>query len=197
MLRNAELKDERERRSGLVAGGRLSRRRPVIMVVTSLPRVLRDAPPRRVVDSRPSRRENITRPLNRGCSDGLLVGGAKAEANERKHGVSFAEAMTVLADPLSLTGFDPDHSEDDVSGGTTKMATSPDDIESVDDELRPEYDFRSMRGVVRGKYAARYRERLRVVRLADDVADAFADEAAVNDALRVYLRGHPAESGRT
>jgi len=125
------------------------------------------------------------------------VGGAKAEANERKHGVSFAEAMTVLADPLSLTGFDPDHSEDDVSGGTTKMATSPDDIESVDDELRPEYDFRSMRGVVRGKYAARYRERLRVVRLADDVADAFADEAAVNDALRVYLRGHPAESGRT
>jgi len=125
------------------------------------------------------------------------VGGAKAEANERKHGVSFAEAMTVLADPLSLTGFDPDHSEDDGSGGTTKMATSPDDIESVDDELRPEYDFRSMRGVVRGKYAARYRERLRVVRLADDVADAFADEAAVNDALRVYLRGHPAESGRT
>ncbi len=125
------------------------------------------------------------------------MGGAKAEANERKHGVSFAEAMTVLADPLSLTGFDPDHSEDDVSGGTTKMATSPDDIESVDDELRPEYDFRSMRGVVRGKYAARYRERLRVVRLADDVADAFADEAAVNDALRVYLRGHPAESGRT
>ena len=77
------------------------------------------------------------------------------------------------------------------------MATSPDDTESADDELRPEYDFRSMGGVVRGKYAARYRERLRVVRLADDVADAFADEAAVNDALRAYLRGHPAESGRT
>ena len=38
---------------------------------------------------------------------------AKAEANERKHGVSFAEAMTVLADPLSLTGFDPDHSDDE------------------------------------------------------------------------------------
>jgi uncharacterized DUF497 family protein len=38
---------------------------------------------------------------------------AKAEANERKHGVSFAEAMTVLADPLSLTGYDPDHSVDE------------------------------------------------------------------------------------
>jgi hypothetical protein len=77
------------------------------------------------------------------------------------------------------------------------MATSPDDTESVEDELRSEYDFRSMRGVVRGKYAARYRERLRVVRLADDVADAFADEAAVNEALRAYRRGHLAESGRT
>lgn len=77
------------------------------------------------------------------------------------------------------------------------MATSPDETQAVDDELRPEYDFRSMRGVVRGKYAARYRERLRVVRLADDVADAFTDEAAVNDALRAYLRGHTAEPTRT
>ena len=37
----------------------------------------------------------------------------KAESNERKHGVSFTEAMTVFADPLSLTGYDPDHSEDE------------------------------------------------------------------------------------
>jgi hypothetical protein len=73
------------------------------------------------------------------------------------------------------------------------MATSPDKTGPVDDELRPEYDFRSLRGVVRGKYAARYRERLRVVRLADDVAAAFADEAAVNEALREYLRGRRTE----
>jgi hypothetical protein len=72
------------------------------------------------------------------------------------------------------------------------MATSPDKPESDDDDLRPEYDFRAMRGVVRGKYAARYRERLRIVRLADDVAPAFADEAAVNEALREYLRNRPA-----
>ena len=35
----------------------------------------------------------------------------KAAANLRKHGVSFAEAMTVFADPLSVTIADPDHSE--------------------------------------------------------------------------------------
>jgi hypothetical protein len=67
------------------------------------------------------------------------------------------------------------------------MATSPDDPKPTD-ELRPEYDFRSMKGVVRGKYAARYNQKLRLVRLADDVATAFADEAAVNAALREYLR---------
>lgn len=38
---------------------------------------------------------------------------AKAEANLQKHSVSFAEAMTVFADPLSLTGYDPSHSEDE------------------------------------------------------------------------------------
>ena len=73
------------------------------------------------------------------------------------------------------------------------MATSPDEIGPGGDELRPEYNFRTLRGVVRGKYAARYRERLRLVRLADDVAAAFADEAAVNEALREYLRGCRAE----
>ncbi|HEX6984853.1 MAG TPA: hypothetical protein VF170_05725 [Planctomycetaceae bacterium] len=58
----------------------------------------------------------------------------------------------------------------------------------MEDDLRPEYDFRSLKGVVRGKYAERYRERLRLVRLADDVASEFTDEDAVNAALREYLR---------
>ena len=74
------------------------------------------------------------------------------------------------------------------------MATSPDDPE-LEDDLEPEYDFRSLRGVVRGKYTERYRERLRVVRLAADVSAAFPDEAAVNSALREYLswrQGQPA-----
>jgi uncharacterized DUF497 family protein len=39
--------------------------------------------------------------------------GRKAEANLRKHGVSFEEAQTVFTDPLSITLADPDHSEDE------------------------------------------------------------------------------------
>ena len=35
----------------------------------------------------------------------------KAKQNLSKHGVTFAEAGTVLADPLSMTYPDPDHSE--------------------------------------------------------------------------------------
>ena len=38
---------------------------------------------------------------------------AKAESNERKHGVTFTEAMTVFADPLSVTGYDPRHADDE------------------------------------------------------------------------------------
>ena len=34
----------------------------------------------------------------------------KAEANFRKHGVSFDEASSVLLDPLAVSGPDPDHS---------------------------------------------------------------------------------------
>ena len=34
----------------------------------------------------------------------------KAEANERKHGVTFREAGTVLGDSLGITFDDPDHS---------------------------------------------------------------------------------------
>ena len=34
----------------------------------------------------------------------------KAEANLRKHGISFAEAATAFEDPLSITVADPDHS---------------------------------------------------------------------------------------
>lgn len=35
----------------------------------------------------------------------------KAQSNVLKHGVDFAEAMTVFSDPLELTISDPDHSE--------------------------------------------------------------------------------------
>lgn len=38
---------------------------------------------------------------------------AKAESNLRKHGVAFSEAMGVLADPLALTRFDDEHSDEE------------------------------------------------------------------------------------
>jgi uncharacterized DUF497 family protein len=37
----------------------------------------------------------------------------KARANLKKHGVSFEEAATVFADPMSFTVTDPLHSEDE------------------------------------------------------------------------------------
>lgn len=44
------------------------------------------------------------------------------------------------------------------------MASFPDTPEPVDDDLRSEYDFRAMRGLVRGKYA----DRSRIVTSAKD-----------------------------
>jgi len=38
---------------------------------------------------------------------------SKARANLRKHQVTFQEAATVLRDPLAITIFDPDHSEEE------------------------------------------------------------------------------------
>ncbi len=38
---------------------------------------------------------------------------AKAKINLRKHGIAFREAVTVLRDPLGITIFDPDHSDEE------------------------------------------------------------------------------------
>ena len=54
-------------------------------------------------------------------------------------------------------------------------------------ELRPDYDFSSMKGGVRGKYSERYREGTNLVLLDPDVAAAIPDAKAVNDALRQLL----------
>jgi uncharacterized protein len=37
----------------------------------------------------------------------------KAEANLRKHHVAFQESTGVFQDPMSITFYDPDHSEDE------------------------------------------------------------------------------------
>lgn len=52
------------------------------------------------------------------------------------------------------------------------------------DELPPEYPDELFKSGVRGKYAKQYREGTNVVLLDPDVAKAFPNSQAVNDALR-------------
>lgn len=56
------------------------------------------------------------------------------------------------------------------------------------DDLLPEYDFSSMKGGVRGKYAARLKKGSNLVVLEPDVASAFPTDAAANEALRAVLK---------
>jgi hypothetical protein len=58
---------------------------------------------------------------------------------------------------------------------------------TLDDDLRPEYDFASMKGGVRGKYVKRFREGTNLVLLEPEVAEAFPTDQAVNEALRGVL----------
>ena len=55
------------------------------------------------------------------------------------------------------------------------------------DDLRPEYDFDQLKGGVRGKYRKRYETRSNVVVIEPDLAEAFPDAKAVNEALREVL----------
>jgi len=56
------------------------------------------------------------------------------------------------------------------------------------DGMRPEYDFATMKGGVRGKYAKRFRAGTNLILIDPELAKAFPTEAAVNGALRAILR---------
>lgn len=58
----------------------------------------------------------------------------------------------------------------------------------MEDELRSEYDFSKMQGGVRGKYIKRYRAGTNLVLLDPDVAQAFPNDAEVNQALRLLIQ---------
>ena len=59
----------------------------------------------------------------------------------------------------------------------------------MNDELCPEYDVKSLlKDGVRGKYAKKYREGTNLVLLEPDVAKAFPNEKAVNEALRLVIK---------
>lgn len=53
--------------------------------------------------------------------------------------------------------------------------------------MRAEYDFAAMKDGMRGKYAKRYREGTNIVLLEPDIAEAFPNDEAVNQALRGVL----------
>ena len=57
----------------------------------------------------------------------------------------------------------------------------------ISDELRPEYRREDFGPMVRGKYAARVRESSNVVVLDPEIAQAFPNAQAVNNALRGLL----------
>ena len=62
------------------------------------------------------------------------------------------------------------------------------EVDELEDELRPEYDFAAMQEGVRGKYVQRYRSGTNLVLLDPDVAKAFPTDASVNEALRLLLQ---------
>jgi hypothetical protein len=55
------------------------------------------------------------------------------------------------------------------------------------DDLQPEYDFSKMGNPTRGKYAEAYKQGSNLVLLDEDVAKAFPNEKAVNEALRLLM----------
>lgn len=68
------------------------------------------------------------------------------------------------------------------------MKNTVDRATETDDELRAEYDLSQLQGGVRGKYIQRYNEGTNLVLLAPDVAEAFPDDEAVNEALRLLMK---------
>ncbi|HKS09443.1 MAG TPA: hypothetical protein VJS13_07860 [Pyrinomonadaceae bacterium] len=88
----------------------------------------------------------------------------------------------------SSTGLKPGVNEK----GTAKLHTGENGFMKKDgaeeqNHLRPEYYFSKLKGHIRGKYVERYREGTKLVLLDPDVAAAFPDAKAVNNALRLLL----------
>ncbi len=69
------------------------------------------------------------------------------------------------------------------------MPTKKRSSEEGADELRPEYDLTGLlSGGVQGKYAQSYREGTNLALLEPEIAQAFPNDDAVNEALRLVLR---------
>lgn len=141
----------------------------------------------------------------------------KADSNLRAHGVSFHEATTVFADPLSITISDPDHSmaemrfvdiglsyrgrllvvsyaerADRIRVISARLAMNEDNMKKrVKTKARVSNRMRpeyDFSKGVRAKHAARYASGTNVVVLAPDVSSQFPTADDVNQALRAVSR---------
>ena len=70
-------------------------------------------------------------------------------------------------------------------------------MNSKKDELRPDYPPELIKSGERGKYAERAEKGSNIVLLDPDVAKEFPNAAAVNDALRKYLRDKKESPGKS
>lgn len=134
----------------------------------------------------------------------------KAKKNIKIHGISFGEASASFKDTLSLTIYDPLHSDEEdrfVTIGNscknrlliiihtvreikikiisarkaTKKKGSDMKKMQKDPDMLEEYDFSNG---VQGKYAEKFEEGTNVVVIDPDVAKFFPDHDSVNQALR-------------
>lgn len=62
------------------------------------------------------------------------------------------------------------------------------EVDELKDDLRPEYDFSTMAGGVKGEYVEQYKAGTNLVLLEPDVAQAFPTDASVNEALRLLIQ---------
>jgi hypothetical protein len=56
------------------------------------------------------------------------------------------------------------------------------------DELREEYDLSKLKNRVRGKYVERFQQGTNLILLEPEIAKAFPDSEAVNNALRMLMQ---------
>lgn len=71
----------------------------------------------------------------------------------------------------------------------SKETSKAKQVDNEEDELRPEYDLSQLlKGGIRGKYAERYQAGTNLALLEPDVAQAFPNDEAVNEALRLVLQ---------
>ncbi|KAM3099517.1 hypothetical protein ACKFKF_14595 [Phormidesmis sp. 146-12] len=87
----------------------------------------------------------------------------------------------LIAAPLNRNVMQPER----LATRRKKKAMSQEPEATLNDEMRPEYDFA---GGVRGKYYEAYKQSINVVVLDPDVAEVFRDSASVNEALRVLTK---------